>query len=277
MEAGMNDAVQFNQQSDVRSMKDPADIRRAIRAGQYDGRTGGLALGYVQANLCILPADYADDFLRYCQRNPKPCPLLAVSETGEPTLPGWGADLDVRTDLPRYDVFRNGEKQESVTDIRSLWSKDFVTFALGCSYSFEHGLLEAGLRLKHVEMGMGPARYNCGIETVPAGPFRGRMVVTMRPFRPADAIRAIQVTSRFPMVHGAPVHIGLPHLIGIDDMEAQCVTKLIPLADDEIPLFWGCGVTPQLAVENARPPICITHTPAHMLITDRLNASLAVF
>ena len=273
----MNDMIDLQPGADVRSMRHPADIRGAIRADRYSGRTGGLAPGYVQANVCILPADYADDFLRYCQRNPKPCPLLAVSEAGDPTLPGWGDDLDIRTDVPRYDVFIHGERQESVTDIRSLWRKDFVTFALGCSYSFEHAMLEAGLRLKHVEMGMGPARYKSSIETVPAGPFRGRMVVTMRPFRPADAIRAIQVTSRVPMVHGAPVHIGLPHLIGIHDLAAQCDTKLIPLADDEIPLFWGCGVTPQLAVENARPPICITHTPAHMLVTDRLNASLAVF
>ena len=273
----MNDMIDLQPAADVRGLRDPADIRRAIRAGRHPDRTGGLAPGYVQANLCILPADYADDFLRYCQRNPKPCPLLAVSEAGDPTLPGWGDDLDVRTDVPSYDVFVAGERRESVTDIRSLWRKDFVAFALGCSYSFEHALLEAGLRLKHLEMGMRPARYHTSIETVPAGPFRGRMVVTMRPFQPADAIRAIQVTSRFPMVHGAPVHIGLPHLIGIDDLDAQCETELVPFGEDEIPLFWGCGVTPQLAVENARPPICITHTPSHMLITDRLNASLAVF
>ena len=262
---------------DVKTMTRPADIRRAIRNGEYSGRTGGVAPGYVQANVCILPAEYADDFLRYCQRNPKPCPLLAVSEVGNPALPDLGEDIDVRTDVPRYDIFREGELTESVTDIRSLWRKDFVAFALGCSYSFEHALLTEGLRLKHVERGMKPARYTSHIETAAAGPFRGRMVVTMRPFRPADAIRAIQITSRFPMVHGAPVHIGLPHLIGIEDLEAQSENEFIPLADDEIPLFWGCGVTPQVAVEQARPPICITHTPAHMLIADRLNASLAVF
>ncbi len=273
----MNDATGLKQNADVRTMQHPSDIRRAIRSGLYDDRTGGLAPGYVQANLCILPADYANDFLRYCQRNPKSCPLLAVSETGDPALPGWGDDLDVRTDVGRYDVFLHGEQQESVTDIRSLWQKNFVTFALGCSYSFEQVLLDAGLRLKHLEQGIRPARYNTNIETLRAGPFHGRMVVTMRPFRPADAIRAILATSRFPLVHGAPVHIGLPHLIGIEDMQAQCETRLIALEDDEIPLFWGCGVTPQLAIENARPPICITHTPGCMLITDRLNASLAAF
>lgn len=263
--------------ADVRAMTDPVEIRRAIRAGLYDGLTGGLAMGYVQANLCIVPADHADDFLRYCQRNPKPCPLLAVSEVGDWTLPGWGGDLDLRTDVPKYDVFRHGELTEDVTDLLSLWRKDFVAFALGCSYSFEQAILETGLRLRHVELGRGPCRYNSGIETVPAGPFQGGMVVTMRPFRPADAIRAIQVTSRFPMVHGAPVHIGLPHMIGIQDMEAECVSKFLPYEEDELPLFWGCGVTPQIALENARLPLCITHKPAHMLITDRLNASLSVF
>ncbi|HZR02185.1 MAG TPA: putative hydro-lyase [Burkholderiales bacterium] len=262
--------------AEIKRVQDPAQIRRLIRSGRYAGRTGGVAPGYVQANLCILPADYADDFLRYCQRNPKPCPLLGVSDVGDPRFPGWGDDLDVRTDLPSYDVFEHGELTESVSDIQALWRKDFVAFALGCSYSFEYALTSEGLPLRHVDLGMRPARYNSSIETVPAGPFRGRMVVTMRPFKPAEAIRAIQITSRFPMVHGAPVHIGLPHLIGIEDMEAQCVTNFIPYGEDEIPLFWGCGVTPQLAIEHARPPICITHTPAHMLITDRLNASLAV-
>jgi len=261
---------------DIRKAGSPAEIRRLIRSGSYSGRTGGLANGFVQANLCILPAEYAHHFLRYCQRNPKPCPLLAVSEVGEGTLPGWGDDLDVRTDVPQYDVFRDGEKAESVTDIRSLWRKDFVAFALGCSYSFEHALLEEGLRLAHIERGLGPPRYTTTIETVPAGPFRGPMIVTMRAFRPADAIRAIQITSRFPMVHGAPVHFGLPHLIGLHDLDGQCESKFIPFGEDEIPLFWGCGVTPQRAIENARPPLCITHKPAHMLVTDRLNASLAV-
>src|SRR5690606_9193976 len=262
--------------ADARPQGSPAEIRQAIRRGLYDGPTGGLAMGYVQANLCILPADYADDFLRYCQRNPKPCPLLAVTEVGDPTLLGWG-DIDLRTDVPKYDVFRDGEFVENVTDLLSLWRGDFVAFVLGCSYSFEQAILEAGLRLRHVELGRGPCRYRSSLETVPAGPFRGGMVVTMRPFRPADAIRAIQVTSRFPMVHGAPVHIGMPHLIGIKDLEAQCDSGFLPMGDDELPLFWGCGVTPQVAVQEARVPICITHKPAHMLVTDRLNSSLSVF
>jgi uncharacterized protein YcsI (UPF0317 family) len=256
---------------------DPRALRCLIRAGAYAGRTGGLAMGYVQANLCILPAADADDFLRYCQRNPKPCPLLAVGEPGNPSLPTLGEDLDVRTDLSSYRVWRDGALADTVGDIGALWRDDLVAFTLGCSYSFEEALLEAGLRLRHVERGMGPARYTSAIPTVAAGRFGGAMVVTMRSFRPADAIRAIQVTSRFPAVHGAPVHIGLPHLIGIDDLAAQCESPFIAVPDDEIPLFWACGVTPQVALRAARPRLCITHTPAHMLITDLKNASLAAF
>ncbi|MEX2643632.1 MAG: putative hydro-lyase [Acetobacterales bacterium] len=264
--------------TDPRQISDPAELRRLIRDGSYAGPTGGLAMGRVQANMAIMPADYADDFLRYCQRNPKPCPLLAVSEPGDPALPGLGADIDVRTDVPSYRVFRNGELAEEVNDIRSLWQKDFVAFALGCSYSFEQAIIEAGLRLHHVDARMGPPRYISGIDTVPAGPFSGKMVVTLRAFPPADAIRAIQVTSRFPMVHGAPVHVGDPRLIGIEDLDTECDSKFVPYDQDaEIPLFWACGVTPQVAVEAARPPIFITHKPAHMLICDTLNTTLAAF
>ncbi len=261
--------------ADVRN--DPRALRQLIRAGRYAGRTGALAMGFVQANLCILPKAEAEDFLRYCQRNPKPCPLLAVTEPGDPHVPALGADLDLRTDLPSYRVWRDGVLSETVADIRTLWRDDLVGFVLGCSYSFEEALLEAGLRLRHIERGTGPARYTTAVPTVPAGRFGGALVVTMRSFKPADAVRAIQVTSRFPMVHGAPVHIGLPHLIGITDLAAQCESPYIPVPDDEIPLFWACGVTPQVAVQTARPPLCITHTPAHMLITDVRNASLASF
>ncbi len=271
----MNSAL--SDSADPRSIDDPVKLRRLIRSGGYDGRTGGLAMGRVQANMAIMPAAYADDFLRYCQRNPKPCPLLAVSQPGDPGLPAMGAEIDVRTDVPRYRVFRDGELDAEVTDIRDLWQDDFVAFAMGCSYSFEQAILDAGLRLRHVEARMGPPRYICGIDTVSAGPFSGKMVVTMRSFPPADAIRAVQVTSRFPMVHGAPVHMGDPRLIGIEDLDAECDSVFIPYPEDEeIPVFWACGVTPQVAVEAARPPIFITHTPAHMLICDTLNTQLAV-
>ena len=259
-----------------RPLTDPREARRAARSGALTGQTAGIAPGYVQANLAILPKDYALDFLTFCQRNPKPCPLLGTSEPGEPTLPTLAQDLDIRTDVPAYRVFRDGELVEDVHDISHLWRDDLVVFALGCSFSFEEPLAEAGLELRHWTTNTVVPMYLTDIDTVPAGPFAGKMVVSMRPFRPADAIRAIQVTSRFPAVHGAPVHIGRPDLIGIEDVRKAWQGDDPLIHDDELPLFWGCGVTPQVAVRQARPPICITHKPGHMLVTDVRNASLAV-
>ena len=255
---------------------DPREVRRRIRAGDYRGHTGALAKGYVQANLAILPEDYADEFLRFCQRNPKPCPLLAVSEPSDPRLPELAEDLDIRTDLSSYRVFRDGEYDGDVVSIEDLWREDFVVFALGCSFSFEEPLVDAGLRLRHWEDGSVCPMYLTGIDCAPAGRFRGKMVVSMRPFSPADAIKAVQITSRYPRVHGAPVHLGMPELIGIDDIGRAWQGDDPVLAPDEMPVFWACGVTPQVAVRSARPPLAITHTPAHMLVTDRRNASLAV-
>jgi uncharacterized protein YcsI (UPF0317 family) len=258
-----------------RSLTDPREARRAARRGDLTGQTAGFAPGYVQANLVILPKDYALDFLIFCQRNPKPCPLLGTSEPGEPTLPMLAEDLDIRTDLPAYRVFRDGELVEEIHNISALWRDDFVVFALGCSFSFEESLAEAGLELRHRTTNTVVPMYLTDVDTAPAGRFGGRMVVSMRPFRPADAIRAIQVTSRFPAVHGAPVHIGRPDLIGIADVRKAWQGDDPLIHDDELPLFWACGVTPQVAVRRARPPICITHKPGHMLVTDVSNASLA--
>lgn len=255
---------------------DPREVRRAARDGRLTSQTAGLAPGYVQVNLCILPKDDAEDFLRFCQRNPKPCPLLAVSEPGDPSLPALGADLDLRTDAPKYRVFRDGEPEGDVTDISDLWREDFVAFALGCSFSFEEALIEAGLSLRHQENGTLVPMYLTNIECAPAGRFAGPMVVSMRPFRPADAIRAVQITTRFPSVHGAPVHIGKPELIGVPDVNVPWQGDDPDIRDDELPVFWACGVTPQVAVRKARPKICVTHAPGHMLVTDVRNASLAV-
>jgi len=255
---------------------DPLAARRAIRAGGYAGYTAGIAPGRVQANVCILPRAFAEDFLLYCQRNPQPCPLLARSDVGDPRLPTLAADLDIRTDIPRYHVFRDGQLVEEVTDISGHWRDDFVTFALGCSFSFEEALLNAGLRLKFLEKNNVAGVYVTTIPTRPAGPFQGALMVTMRAFRPADAIRAIQITSRFPNVHGAPVHIGMPEAIGVDLTRRYQDVGDGEVDDDELPLFWACGLTPQLAVKNAKPPLCITHAPSSMLITDLRNASLAV-
>jgi uncharacterized protein YcsI (UPF0317 family) len=255
---------------------DPRAARRRIRAAAYAGYTAGIAPGFVQANVCILPRSWAEDFLLYCQRNPRPCPLIARSDVGDPHLPTLSNDLDIRTDIPRYHIFRNGELVEEVTDIRAYWRDDLVTFALGCSFSFEEALQEAGVRLKFLERNNVAAVYVTNVDTVPAGPFKGPLVVTMRAFTPADAIRAVQITSRFPNVHGAPVHLGDPRSIGVDLSRRYQNVGDPEVADDELPVFWACGLTPQLAVKNARPPLCITHAPSSMLITDLRNASLAV-
>src|SRR5471032_1002135 len=185
-------------------------IRQRIRRGEITGHTSRLAPGCVQGNVVILPADLASDFLRFCQANPKPCPLLAVSEPGDPALPALGADIDIRSDVPRYRVFRHGAMVEEPTDIRHLWRDDLVTFILGCSFSFEWALLEDGLTMHHMTLGKNVPMYKTNVPTAPAGPFHGPLVVSMRSFKPADAIRAVQITSRFPGVHGAPVHLGLP-------------------------------------------------------------------
>lgn len=250
-------------------------VRARIRAGAFDGVTAGMAPGMVQANLMILPAAWAEDFRRFCELNPKPCPLLGMTAPGDPMLPELGDDIDLRTDLPRYNVFRDGALVDEVTDLTDLWQDDFVGFALGCSFSFEEALLKAGLPLRHQELGVSVPMYRTSIETVPAGPFKGPLVVSMRPFTTADAIRAIAITSRCEKVHGAPVHFGDPAAIGIADIAKPSWENAPPILEGEIPVFWACGVTPQAAVEQAKPPIAISHKPGHMLITDLLNADLA--
>lgn len=252
-----------------------AHVRGVIRQGRWTSQTSGLANGHVQGNVVILPAAEAGDFLRYCQRNPKPCPVLAVSEPGQAELPSLGADIDICTDLPRYRVWRHGELVDEPTDISALWRKDMVTFVLGCSFSFEQALQEAGLRIRHIDQGRNVPMYRTNTATEPAGPFHGPMVVTMRPFKAADAIRAVQITSRFPDVHGAPVHIGDPAQIGISDLAHPDYGDAVEVLPDEIPVFWACGVTPQAAIMQARPEFCITHAPGAMLITDLLNHHLA--
>lgn len=253
------------------------EVRIAARAGRLTGHTSGLATAHVQGNVVILPQDVADDFMRYCQRNPKPCPVLAVGDPGDPHLPRLAADLDIRTDVPRYRVWREGELVDEPTDIRHLWRDDFVSFVLGCSFSFEEALIADGIRLRHVDEGKNVAMYRTSIATEPAGRFSGPMVVTMRPMKAADAIRATQITSRFPDVHGAPVHIGDPALIGITDLGTPDYGDAVAVLPDELPVFWACGVTPQAALQQARVPLAITHAPGAMLITDLLNHQLASF
>jgi len=249
--------------------------RLRIRTGSYTGPTSGLAPGNVQANLVILPKDLAHDFLRFAQANPKPCPVLAVSEAGSPAFPTLGEDLDIRTDIPKYRVWRNGEMVSEPTDVRDVWRDDLVSFAIGCSFSFEEALIEDGIEVRHIACGSNVPMYRTNIATTPAGPFHGPLVVSMRPFKPKDAIRAIQITSRFPSVHGAPLHIGLPQSIGIADIGKPDYGDAVPIGADELPVFWACGVTPQAVIAQVKPAFCITHAPGCMLITDLKNTSLA--
>jgi uncharacterized protein YcsI (UPF0317 family) len=252
-----------------------AEARHRFRAGALAAHTSGLADDLVQANLVVLPRDWAADFLLFCQRNPRPCPVLAVGDAGSPALPTLAADLDLRTDLPRYRVWRHGELVEECADVRALWRDDLVSFAIGCSFSFEWAMRAEGIPIRHVALGRNVPMYRTNVATQEAGPFGGPMVMSMRPMTAAHAIRAVQITSRFPAVHGAPVHLGDPAQVGIADLSAPDYGDPVPVHAGEIPVFWACGVTPQAALKRARPPLCITHAPGAMLITDLLNHQLA--
>jgi uncharacterized protein YcsI (UPF0317 family) len=251
------------------------EARLACRAGMAS-TTAGIAGGFVQGNLAILPEKQAGDFHRFCQLNPRPCPIIGMSDVGNPKIPALGIDLDIRTDLPGYRVWRNGEVAEEPTDIVAYWRDDLVAFVLGCSFSFEEALMAEGLPIRNVERKVRVPMYRTNIACAAAGPFAGPMVVSMRPFKPKDAIRAVQITSRFPSVHGAPVHLGFPHLIGISDIAKPDYGDPVPIASDEIPVFWACGVTSQAVIATAKLPFAITHAPGLMLVTDLLNRHLAV-
>jgi uncharacterized protein YcsI (UPF0317 family) len=251
------------------------EARLACRAGMASS-TAGFANAFVQGNLAIFPEKQAGDFHRFCQLNPKPCPIIGMSDVGNPKIPALGLDLDIRTDLPRYRLWRDGEVVEEPTDIMAHWRDDLVAFVLGCSFSFEEALMAEGLPLRHIEHKVRVPMYRTNIACSPAGPFAGPMVVSMRPFKPKDAIRAVQITSRFPSVHGAPVHLGHPHLIEIADIAKPDYGDPVPVASDEIPVFWACGVTPQAVIATAKLPFAITHSPGMMLVTDLLNRQLAV-
>lgn len=243
-------------------------LRQSIRVGKYQGHTAGLAQGRLQANLAILPEAYALDFMRFCQRNPKPCPLVGVSETGDPMLRTLGRDLDIRTDVPAYNVYRNGKLNETVEDITRLWTKNLVVFALGCSFTFEAALLRANIPLWHIENNKTVPMYRSSIMTCPAGPFGGEMVVTMRAVHPDKVEEARQISRRYPLAHGGPVHVGHPSEIGIADLNAPEWGDPPPEVGANIPMYWACGVTPQNALMHARLPLSITHKPGHMLVTD---------
>ncbi len=250
------------------------EVRRQARAGSLKGSTAGLAMGYVQANLVIVPRELAFDFLLFCQRNPKPCPVLDVTEPGdpEPKLVALGADL--RTDVPRYRVYRHGELVEEPEDLHGIWRDDFVGFLTGCSFTFEKALQDAGLPVRHIEAGCNVPMFRTNIACKPAGIFRGPMVVSMRPMTMPQALRAVQVCSRFPRAHGAPVHIGAPEKLGIRDLNKPDFGDPVAILPDEVPVFWACGVTPQAVAMEAKPPLLITHKPGHMFVTDWRDTDL---
>ena len=244
------------------------EVRHAVRTGRYAGHTAGLAAGKLQCNLAILPERYALDFLRFCQRNPKPCPVVGVSDSGDPMLPTLGRDIDIRTDVPRYRVFRDGVLAEEVTDISGAWEDDLVSVALGCSFTFENALVRNGVPVRHLETGKNVPMYRSNIDLEPAGPFGGKMVVTMRPIPAALVEQAHEISRTFPQAHGAPIAVGDPAEIGIDDLSAPDWGDAVEVRDGEIPVYWACGVTPQNVLLDAKLPLCITHSPGHMLIAD---------
>ena len=253
----------------------PKEIRNLIRKGKWDKPTAGLAMGYAQANLVILPQKYTFDFLLFCQRNPKPCPLLEVLEPGKYHTEFLALDADIRTDIPCYNIYREGKREATVKEIKSFWNKDFVTFLLGCSFSFEEALLRSNIPIRHIEENKNVPMFITNIPCKPAGLFHGPMVVTMRPIHPDKVSRAVQITSRYASVHGAPVHIGDPSKIGIKNLKKPDFGDPVTIKKNEVPVFWACGVTPQVVVMKAKPDLCITHTPGHMFISDLLNEELA--
>ena len=253
----------------------PHELRQEIRSGRWNGPTTGAVPGYVQANLVMLPLDYAFDFLLFCIRNPKPCPILDVLEPGtfEPSI-APGADL--RTDLPKYRVYESGKLAYETEDVGNICGEDFVSLLLGCSFSFENAMLSAGLPVRNIHEGKNVSMYITNQPCRPAGPFSSSLVVSMRPMTPKQSIRAVQVTTRFHITHGAPVYIGDPEALGISDLDQPEFGDPVTIKSGEVPVFWACGVTSQLAVTSAKLPLVITHSPGHMFVSDLRDEDLTI-
>ena len=252
----------------------PQEVKKLIRTGEIDYQTSGMCNGYAQANLCILPKDYAFDFLLFCTRNPKPCPILEVGDVGSKQFKTMASEGDVCKDFPKYRIWRNGVLEKEVTDITDYWQDDFVYFLIGCSFSFESELLEADIPVRHIEENKNVPMFNTNIELQPSGKFHGNMVVSMRPIPNDLVVKAVNVTAAMPRVHGAPIQIGNPKSIGINDVTKPDYGDSVTINEGEVPVFWACGVTPQNAVMQTKPEIAITHSPGHMFITDVKNIDL---
>ena len=259
--------------SALRQGSPAATARLAIRCGSFTGNTAGLAPGHVQGNIIIMPAAHAEPFIAFCRANHQSCPLLATSEPGDPALPTLGSDIDMRHDLPGYRVFRHGALIEEVDDIARLWRDDLVTCVIGCSFTFEAALIADGIALRHVTLGRNVAMYRTNRPTVAVGPFGGNLVVSMRPVAADRVQRAIDITAGFPDMHGAPVHVGDPGALGIADLNSPDFGEPVAVEPGEVPVFWACGVTSQVAMETARLPFAIAHAPGKMLVTDTLHAA----
>lgn len=253
------------------------EVRALVRSGGWSAPTAGLSLGYVQANMIVLPKDWAYDFLLFATRNPKPCPVLDVTEVGSPEPRSIAPGADVRTDIPRYRVWRSGELVDEPEEITRLWRDDLVAFLIGCSFSFERALLDAGIGVRHIEEKVNVPMYLTDVPCVSAGRFSGNVVMSMRPIRHDLVPRAVACTARFPAVHGAPMHIGAPEEIGIEEIGRPDFGDSVTIRPGETPVFWACGVTPQAVVMNSRPPFAITHAPGHMFVSDRKDTDYAVF
>jgi uncharacterized protein YcsI (UPF0317 family) len=251
-----------------------AEVRRQARAGKLRTPTAGLALGFVQANLVVVPRDLAFDFLLFCQRNPQPCPLLDVTDPGNPEPRTVAPGADVRTDVPRYRVYHYGLLVDEPADLWDWWRDDLVAFLLGCSFTFESALLKASLPVRHIEQGRNVPMYRTNIACRPAGAFRGPMVVSMRPLTPSQAEAATRICQRYPRAHGAPVHQGDPAAIGVRDLSKPDFGDPVEIRAGEVPVFWACGVTPQAVAMEAKPPLLLTHSPGHMFLTDLRDTDL---
>lgn len=252
----------------------PAEARRIIRAGRYDAPTSGLCPGYAQANLIVLPREQAYDFLLFAQRNPKPCPLLEVTEVGARRTTICADDCNVATDFPRYRIYEHGQLVDEVTDVDGYWRDDLVSFIIGCSFSFESELIEAGIEMRHNTQGCNVPMYLTNVACTPAGSMAGNTVMSMRPIPYDQVVKAVQISGAIPKVHGAPLHIGDPAAIGITDIDKPDFGDPVEIRDGEVPVFWACGVTPQAVVMASKPPFAITHAPGCMLITDTKNVDL---